>query len=158
MLHLHGHWEKPEAVILGIRSYEDILRDAHAQAMLHALRAMRTLVFVGCGEGLNDPNFGALLEWVRKAFASSTYHHYRLACGKEIDGVRAQHTQEDRIVVVSYGKTHAALPGFLERLTPPAKAAGMKKVAKRPPASVGAAKAEAFAEEYRKRLKAQHER
>jgi SIR2-like domain len=62
ILHLHGYWDRPESVILGIRSYEEVLGDAHAQAMQRAIRSLKTLLFVGCGEGLHDPNFGALLE------------------------------------------------------------------------------------------------
>ena len=37
VLHLHGYWEEPESVVLGIRSYEAVLRDAHAQAVLRGL-------------------------------------------------------------------------------------------------------------------------
>jgi hypothetical protein len=29
--------------------------------MLQAMTAMRTILFVGCGDGLEDPNLGALL-------------------------------------------------------------------------------------------------
>ncbi|WP_017327404.1 SIR2 family protein [Synechococcus sp. PCC 7336] len=33
ILHLHGYWEQPESVVLGIRSYEDVRRSEHAQTM-----------------------------------------------------------------------------------------------------------------------------
>ncbi len=58
VLHLHGHGDQPESSILGIRDYEDIRTDDHAQAAINALRLTKSLLFVGCGEGLNDPNFG----------------------------------------------------------------------------------------------------
>jgi hypothetical protein len=38
VLHLHGHWQDPDSVILGIRSYEAVLGDAHAQTVLRSLR------------------------------------------------------------------------------------------------------------------------
>jgi hypothetical protein len=66
-------------VILGIRSYEEVLGDAHAQTMQRAIRSLKTLLFVGCGEGLHDPNFGALLEWTCKVFPGAEYRHFRLA-------------------------------------------------------------------------------
>ena len=28
VLHLHGYWEKPESIILGVRSYEQVMTDA----------------------------------------------------------------------------------------------------------------------------------
>jgi SIR2-like domain len=61
VLHLHGYWQQPESVILGTRDYDKVLGDAHAQTMQRAMRSFNTLLFVGCGEGLHDPNFGALL-------------------------------------------------------------------------------------------------
>jgi hypothetical protein len=41
ILHLHGHWDEPESVILGIRAYEEILGDRLAQALLQALRTLK---------------------------------------------------------------------------------------------------------------------
>jgi hypothetical protein len=55
MLHLHGHWEDPPSVVLGIRSYEQVLGSVHAEAMRKALAATRVLVFLGFGAGLGDP-------------------------------------------------------------------------------------------------------
>jgi hypothetical protein len=37
VVHFHGHWQRPESVILGIRSYEQVLGNEHAQAMLRAM-------------------------------------------------------------------------------------------------------------------------
>ena len=116
VLHLHGYWNRPESVILGIRSYEKVLGDAHAQAMQSAIRALKTLLFVGCGEGLHDPNFGALLEWTCKVFQGSEYRHFRLARESEVAELQAQHPPEQRIIVLSYGKEHGELAPFLRGL------------------------------------------
>jgi SIR2-like domain len=83
ILHLHGHWQDPASVVLGIRSYEAVLTDSHAEAMRKALAATRTLVFVGCGAGLADPNFTALRGWLTEVFVSSPYRHYRLCLEEE---------------------------------------------------------------------------
>jgi SIR2-like domain len=116
ILHLHGYWDKPESVILGIRSYEEVLGDAPAQAMQRAIRSLKTLLFVGCGEGLHDPNFGALLEWTCKVFHGSEYRHFRLARESEVTELQAQHPPEQRIFVLSYGKERVELAPFLRRL------------------------------------------
>ncbi len=117
IVHLHGYWDEPETVILGLRSYDLVLGDEHAQAMLRAWRAVRTLLFVGCGAGLQDPNFGALLAWSRQVFRGSRYPHYRLAADSELAEARSQHRPEDRIHVLPYGEHHE-LAGYLHALAP----------------------------------------
>jgi len=116
VLHLHGHWQRPESVILGIRSYEQVLGDAHAQTLLRALQTLKTLLFVGCGEGLHDPNFGKLLEWTGQVFAQSEYRRFRLAREDEVATLQQQHPAEQRLFVLSYGKQHADLAPFLRSL------------------------------------------
>jgi hypothetical protein len=116
VLHLHGHWEDPESVVLGVRSYEDVLGDAHAQFMQRAVIAYHSLLFVGCGEGLNDPNFAALRRWLSETFAESEYRHFRLALEGELRPLATEHGPEERIVVVPYGRRHEDLAPFLRGL------------------------------------------
>lgn len=120
ILHLHGYWDEPESVILGIRSYEEILGDAHAQNVLKTLRTVNTFLFVGCGEGLADPNFGALLNWTRGVFAGSPYPHYRLCRDSETPDLQKRHAKEERIIVLPYGPVHSDLVPFLQSLRPAA--------------------------------------
>ena len=91
VLHLHGHWEDPESVVLGVHSYDEVLGDAYAQFVPRALTAFNSLLFVGCGEGLDDPNFGALRRWLRDVFGGSEYRHFRLALDGEARAVAATH-------------------------------------------------------------------
>jgi tetratricopeptide (TPR) repeat protein len=121
VLHLHGYWRQPESVILGIRDYDKVLGDAHAQTMQQSMRSMKTLLFVGCGEGLGDPNFGALLRWSAKVFPGSEYRHFRLARDGEVTALQAQHAAEERIFVLGYGPDHSALAPFLRQLPPTAR-------------------------------------
>lgn len=116
VLHLHGFYDDPDSVVLGITSYDAVLRDRFAQEMQHAIRALHTLVFVGCGMGLEDPNFSAWLEWARPIFAGSTYRHYRLALSSEVNAIQQEHHPDDRIFVIPYGNTHSDLPAFLRSL------------------------------------------
>jgi tetratricopeptide (TPR) repeat protein len=116
ILHLHGYWDEPDSVILGIRNYEEVRQNAHVQAVLRALRSLRTLIFIGCGEGLGDPNFGAFLTWTREVFNGTEYPHYRLCLEGEVSALRAVHPDGEPIVLVSYGEKHADLAPFLRTL------------------------------------------
>ena len=126
ILHLHGHWDDPESVVLGIRSYEEVRENPHTQIVLRALRTLRTLIFVGCGEGLSDPNFEAFLAWTRQVFPETQYPHYRLCRDSEIEALRSQHPLGEPIVLLPYGPKHSDLLPFLRslgsaspQLTPP---------------------------------------
>jgi hypothetical protein len=118
VLHLHGYWERPESVILGIRSYEAILGSEHAQTMQRAMAALRCILFVGCGEGLSDPNFGALLDWTRTVFERSEYRCYRLTRSGDVAELRKRHPLEQRLVVLDYGADFHALPEYVRSLRP----------------------------------------
>ena len=113
LLHLHGHWRHPETVVLGAASYEDILRSANPQAMLRASLMTRTLVFVGCGDGMNDPNFGMLFKWSREALRHSAHVHFRLGLRSEQASVEADQAGTP-LRFVPYGDSYGDLPGFLE--------------------------------------------
>ncbi len=119
VLHLHGAWRWPDSIVLGVKSYTDVARDAHAQSVLTALRTDRTFVFVGCGAGLRDPNIGAFLRWTADVFKGSEYRHYRLCLDAEVDALKAEHPDGQRIFPLPYGATHAALAPFLHSLLPP---------------------------------------
>jgi hypothetical protein len=118
VLHLHGYWEQSESVVLGIRSYDQVLGDAHAQTVQSALALMKSFLFVGCGEGLADPNFGALLQWMQKVFPGAEYRHFRLCRDDEVEAIQAKHPPGERIFAVGYGPAHADLVPFLRRLKP----------------------------------------
>ena len=116
VLHLHGHWKQPESVVLGIRSYEAVRQDEHAQAVMRALAMTTSLVFVGCGEGLTDPNFQPFLAWLERVNAGNTARHYRLCREEEVEKLQAEHPQGQRVFVLAYGKKHDELAGFLAGL------------------------------------------
>lgn len=116
VLHLHGHWQQPKSVVLGIRSYDQILGSEHAQAMLRAMAAMRTIVFVGCGDGLKDANFGALLQWTGKVFSGSEYRRFLLARRAEVARLQQDHPPEERLFVIDYGAGFDDLAPFLRAL------------------------------------------
>ena len=128
VLHLHGHWEDPDSVILGVRSYERVKDSAHTQAVMQALGMTNSLLFVGCGqEGLNDPNWDSFLTWLREVetSAGTEHRHYRL--------VREPETfaPDGSLYPLVYGPDYGDLVPFLQSLQPPKKKAGRKKNGKK---------------------------
>ena len=157
VLHLHGKWDQPESVVLGIKSYEAVRNNEHAQTVLKWLRFGKSLLFVGCADGLGDPNFGNFLSWTRSVFAGSPFHQYCLVRESEREKLQAQHPLAERIVFLSYGKEFRDLAPFLRKLAPkPGKTAVSSRRARQkaaaksaPPAPVVAAYLKRLAEETR---------
>jgi hypothetical protein len=116
VLHLHGYWEEPDTVVLGVRSYESIVRDEQKQNVLRTLPLMRSLMFVGFGEGLSDPNFGPLFRWIRDNLSRSEYRHFRLARESEVEEIQKLHPNEERVSVISFGESYDDLAPFLKGL------------------------------------------
>jgi hypothetical protein len=117
VVHLHGFWQDPDTVVLDLRSYAKLLHDDCAQAFMRALRTTHTLLFVGFGAGLSDPNFHSLFAWARGVFSGKNYYrHFRLARQDQVAQTQAAHPLEDRVFVLSYGRDHSDLPDFLCRL------------------------------------------
>lgn len=116
VLHLHGHYRFPQSVVFGARRYEDICRDAETQNMLRSILTRDTIVFVGCGIGVEDLNFGSLFEWSRMALKSCYHTHYHLVRESELKAVAEQY-QGLRVTPVVYGQNYADLAPFLEQVS-----------------------------------------
>lgn len=116
ILHLHGFWRDPESVVLGIRSYEKVLGEAHSGTLLRMIRATGGLLFVGCGAGVADPDFDALLRWMRTVFADSGFRHFQLCLEQEVQELRELHPPGARLVPLPYGSDHSCLAPFLREL------------------------------------------
>lgn len=112
VLHLHGCFDHPESVVLGVKSYAKVLKSRGAQAIQQALAANKSFLFIGCGEGLADPNFGALLKWIEEAFGKAIFRHYRLCRKSEAK------PPEGRLFGVPYGDDFKDLTPFLRSLAP----------------------------------------
>ena len=94
ILHLHGSWESPASVIFGSSSYGRLLGDRPAQAIEQVLAGDNSLIFVGCGDGLADPNFESLRNWLKATFPSSEAYHYRLCLAGELSDLAQRHKGE----------------------------------------------------------------
>ncbi|HWB14478.1 MAG TPA: SIR2 family protein [Pirellulales bacterium] len=115
VLHLHGYYRQPDSVVLGARSYGDICSDPFFQTALRGLMIHGTLLFVGCGAGLEDPNFGPLLEWGRTTLANCFHTHFILVRSDEVEAWR-ERLKGIPIELVPYGATYSDLLPFVTTL------------------------------------------
>lgn len=115
VLHLHGHYDAPDSIVLGTMDYATITNHRAAQDMQRALSTLKTLVLVGFGGGLDDPNFEALRTWMRQVWGDAGLRHYRLCLEREWAALDKQH-EDERITPLVYGSTYDQLAPFLFRL------------------------------------------
>lgn len=125
VLHLHGHWDDPDHVVLGPLSYDSVVRDELVAIVIRDLMISRTVLFVGMGAGLGDPNFETLRGWSRRVLGTATHRHYRLVRDSELAHLTKEHIGEP-IHCIPYGASFDDLPPFLDSLrpTPPPVQAG----------------------------------
>lgn len=116
ILHLHGHYLFADSVVFGSRTYEEICRDDETQNLLRSMFTRDTIVFVGCGSGVDDPNFGGLLKWTRVGLRNCHHSHYHLVRESEVQSVAEQY-QALRVTPIVYGRDYADLAPFLEQMT-----------------------------------------
>lgn len=115
--HIHGVWSEPESVVLSEGDYAKLLVSEAAQDLQRAASSIKSVVYVGFGSGLNDPNFASLLTWHRETFNQSGVRHFRLCRSTELDELRRIH-KADNIEPVAYGDNFEDLPRFLSTLAP----------------------------------------
>ncbi|KAI0842420.1 SIR2-like domain-containing protein [Hypoxylon sp. FL0890] len=78
VFHPHGYWRDSDNVVLSAEHYYDVTRHEGVQETLRHILSTRTVLFVGCGGGLEDPNVGPLLRWIGAKHASRGAGHYLL--------------------------------------------------------------------------------
>lgn len=117
--HIHGVWDRPDSVVLSESDYTTLLASDAAQHLQRAASSIKSLVYVGFGSGLDDPNFASLLEWHRTTFSQSGITHFRLCRSSDLESLRAAH-KSDNIEPIVYGDGYDDLAGFLESLSPSA--------------------------------------
>ncbi len=120
VLHLHGYFDEPDSVVLGLSSYAKVASDPHTQAVLQLFTLSRTLLFVGCGGTFQDPNFSRLIEWGREALKDSTHRHFVLCRADEKAAFVALQKTAPWLYPVEFGAGHEDLLPFLRQLAPSA--------------------------------------
>ena len=118
VLHLHGVYTEPESVVLGLASYLQVRDHAHASTVLRSLAQSRTLLFVGCGDTVSDPNFARLIEWAKAALDDVAPHHFLLCRQSERRAFQDKLRQARWLQPLAYGDDYADLLPFLQSLAP----------------------------------------
>lgn len=120
IIFLHGYWRRPESVILDWKSYERITRDERYRGDLAAIWKTCIWVYVGCGvDGLNDPDFGLLLERYGQRARQAGHWDYCLIRDEQREEFQAHFDGKKlNIRAIPYGRSHADLPKYLESLVP----------------------------------------
>lgn len=115
ILHLHGSWDTPATCILGIRDYESTLHNDVRDLIQRSLSAFRRLLFIGCGDTFADPNFSALIAWLRQHMGPAAPAHYALVLDSEVATRDPDPSWQGFVEPIGYGEKHEDLPRFLTK-------------------------------------------
>jgi hypothetical protein len=115
--HLHGFWNEPGTIVLTDAQYRLLLADEQLSYLRSAMASINSLVYVGFGDGLNDPHFSHLRTWLREAFPAQQLRHWRLCRESELAQLQRDHENEN-ITPISFGDSFQQLAPFLASLTP----------------------------------------
>ncbi|MGF6928265.1 tetratricopeptide (TPR) repeat protein [Chitinophaga sp. W2I13] len=111
VLHVHGCWKHPETIVLDLKSYGRIGADDFIQTFLKSIEYHHSIIFMGFGAGIDDPNFQGFLNWAKGKFLNSQTQHFILVrAGEEPKDL------PDNIIPIVYGESYEDLPGFLQQL------------------------------------------
>jgi len=113
ILHLHGSWDTPKTCILGIRDYETTLDNEVRDLIQRSFATFRRLLFIGCGDTFADPNFSALIKWLREKMKTAALEHYALVSNSEVVIRHADPSWHGFVEPIGYGAGHADLPDYL---------------------------------------------
>lgn len=115
VLHLHGSAANPDSIILGSTDYQR--RESPLNEVLsRSLFVEHTLVFIGCGTGLNDPHIEPVLSFLEQALGGDEGGHYILLTNAE-DREFSDHPLSQKITSIAYGDTYPELLPFLRQVT-----------------------------------------
>lgn len=151
ILHLHGTWDTPSSCVLGIRDYERTLNNEFRDLIQRALTSFGRLLFIGCGDTFADPNFSALIKWLRDIIRTGAAQHYALVNASDQARRDADESWHGFVEPLSYGDSHLDLPAFLLNLFPTKLPTPSIGKTKRPPklSSISPAKRERILADYR---------
>lgn len=120
VIHWHGYFKDTESVILGQDSYFRIKNDLFTQYNLRSIFLTKSLVFIGVKDGLSDPNFGPIREWMIQVLEQSTHQHYFICLESEFEEMKSPPDPiREKIFKIPYGKDHndySKLAPFLRSL------------------------------------------
>lgn len=109
VFHIHGSFQDPKEVVLNATDYSQVKNSDDMQNLLRTYLGHKTILFIGCGAGLEDPNFDGLLEWASTREENIPNHHYLLV--RDGDDLRYS-----PLITLRYGPSYEDLVPFLNEL------------------------------------------
>jgi hypothetical protein len=109
VFHVHGSYHDPHEVVLDTTDYYKVAHSDEVQNLLKVFWEYKIILFVGCGSGLEDPNFSALLKWASERQENIPNRHCLL--------IRDGDSLNQRMLVrLRYGPNYQDLAPYLRRL------------------------------------------
>jgi hypothetical protein len=152
ILHIHGCWDAPSSCVLGIRDYETTVSNEVRDLIQRTLSSFGRLLFIGCGDTFADPNFSALIRWLREKLKTAAPQHYAIVSAAEEAKRHADPAWHGFVEPISYGAERKDLPAFLLAQFPTTAPKTKRIVASRTKAGAKAGSHSKVLEEYRKFL------
>ena len=87
--------------MLGRSSYDRVIGDVNLQQLFRTLWLDWSWIYVGCGDGLDDPNLGRLLEW-SKGWGESGLPDFFLAREDKAKEIAARPGKPPNLVSIGY--------------------------------------------------------
>ena len=121
-LHVHGRYDQPESLVFGDSSYDHVINASQVQELLRQLHLQkRTLVYVGFGQGLSDPNFGRLLRWADTQLRDADFRQFVLMRTDDAAAWVSKHDpnyqQKSHTIPIVFGDEFSDLPYFIRNLS-----------------------------------------
>ncbi len=113
ILHLHGLWSLPETIVLGIGDYNSAISDEFRANLQRGLSSFSRLVFIGCGDTIQDPNFTSLLDWMRDVLGPAGLQHYALVRNDEVEAKLQNAHWQGLVRPIGFGDSYEQLPKFI---------------------------------------------
>jgi len=109
VFHVHGSYHDAHEVVLDTTDYYQIKHSDEVQNVLRTFLEFKTILFVGCGSGLEDPNFSSLLKWASERQENIPNRHCLL--------IRDEDSLNHRMLVrLKYGPDYKDLAPYLNQL------------------------------------------
>lgn len=106
VFHIHGSYQNPDDVILDPIDYYKVTVSPDVQDYLRKCLQDDLVLFVGCGDGLGDANFSALLRWITDKHRTIAHTHCLLVTNDDSYSFNP-------LVRLKYGANHSDLGPWL---------------------------------------------
>jgi hypothetical protein len=109
VFHVHGSYHDPHEVVMDTTDYYKVRESDEVQNVLKTFWEYKTILFIGCGSGLEDPNFDALLKWASERQENIPNRHCLLIRNGDILKLKP-------LVRLKYGNDYGDLVPYLYQL------------------------------------------